>query len=283
MAQYFFPPNTKPVSIAPSLLDKKRGVGTGELANGDAPHTNGHVNGTNGIVTNGVNGHTNGIHTHTNGDGPKLNGGLAGSHFATKAAYNHTETNSNPPSPDAPYPTFVEIENPTVVPTTLLKQFHYAFLIRHPRYSIPSYYRCCIPPLQDLTGFYNFRPDEAGYVELRRFFDYLRQSGQVGPAIAGQKKAANGVNGHKVDAVDICIIDADDLLDNPEGIMSTFCESVGVPWTPDMLNWNSDEEKEHAKEAFEKWKGFHEDAIHSTDLKPRESVSVSPFSYNTNH
>ena len=39
-----------------------------------------------------------------------------------------------------------------------------------------------------------------------------------------------------------------------------------------MLKWN-DEDQRFAKEAFEKWNGFHEDAIHSTDLKPRQHVS----------
>ena len=40
-----------------------------------------------------------------------------------------------------------------------------------------------------------------------------------------------------------------------------------------MLKWNSEKEKKQAKEAFEKWNGFHEDALDSEGLKPREHVS----------
>jgi hypothetical protein len=40
-----------------------------------------------------------------------------------------------------------------------------------------------------------------------------------------------------------------------------------------MLNWDSEEEHQKAKDAFEKWNGFHEDAIYSKDLKPRATVS----------
>lgn len=168
-----------------------------------------------------------------------------------------------------------------MVPEDLLKQFHFTFLIRHPRSSIPSYYRCTIPPLDEMTGFYNFMPNEAGYDELRRFFDYLRNSGQVGPAIAGQQNdnnATNGANGANGAApndgrTEICVIDADDLLDNPSGILEAYCRSVGIKYTPSMLNWDNEEDLRTAKEAFAKWNGFHEDAIHSTELKPRTHVS----------
>jgi len=40
-----------------------------------------------------------------------------------------------------------------------------------------------------------------------------------------------------------------------------------------MLKWDSEEDHQQAREAFEKWKGFHEDAIQSNDLKPRLYVS----------
>lgn len=169
--------------------------------------------------------------------------------------------------------------NPTVVPTALLAQFDFAFLIRHPRNSIPSYYRCTIPPLDEKTGFYNFRPDEAGYLELRALFDYLRQVGYVGPNVARDVVAADGAqrkreaNGTKPRGMDILVIDADDLLDAPAEIIRTFCAAVGIDYSDDMLTWD-DESQAHAQAAFEKWNGFHEDAIHSTDLKPRQNVSL---------
>lgn len=44
-----------------------------------------------------------------------------------------------------------------------------------------------------------------------------------------------------------------------------------------MLKWDSQEDQERAVEAFEKWNGFHDDAIGSTELKPRVGGAVSFF------
>jgi len=166
---------------------------------------------------------------------------------------------------------FVRTDNPTVIPEELLRTFHFTFLIRHPRSSIPSYYRCTIPPLDDVTGFHHFDPEEAGYDEVRRVFEYLRSTGQVGPHHAnGWNSNANrfSANGPPAGA-EICVVDADDLLDDPEGIIRAYCTSVGLPFEPEMLEWADEKHQEHAKKTFAKWPGFHEDAIDSTDLKPR--------------
>ena len=163
----------------------------------------------------------------------------------------------------------------------MLAKFHFAFLIRDPHSSIPSYYRCTIPPLDKLTGFYNFDPLEAGYDEVRRVFDYLRKAGQVGPRSASDAEV-NGVHvsthGHDTgkaeeEGVEICVVDADDLLDDPEGILQKFCKSMNLKYEPEMLNWDNEEDQTRAKKAFEKWPGFHEDAIDSKDLKARSHVS----------
>lgn len=115
-------------------------------------------------------------------------------------------------------------------------------------------------------------PSEAGYDELRRFFDFLHGSKLVGPHIAGQDGTTNGAES----GIEICVIDADDLLDNPAGIISAYCKSVGIEYSDSMLVWDKEEDHQAAKDAFEKWKGFHEDAIHSNDLKPRRHVRLSP-------
>ncbi len=164
------------------------------------------------------------------------------------------------------------------MPKDILDQFHFTFLIRHPRYSIPSYYRCTVPPLDKLTGFYDFMPSEAGYDEVRRVFEYLCSVGQVGPEIATHETAkANAdniriTNGHSAN-IEICVVDADDLLDNPKGIIEAYCRSVGIPYDEKMLNWDSEEDQKQARDAFEKWPGFHEDAMNSCDLKSRLHVS----------
>jgi hypothetical protein len=157
--------------------------------------------------------------------------------------------------------------------------FHFTFLIRHPRASIPSYFRCTVPPLDAVTGFCNFMPSEAGYNEVRRVFNYLREIGQVGPRVAASAMNGDAVNGSAAGGaenggVEICVIDADDLLDNPAGIIQAYCKSVGIDYSPQMLKWDDDEGHRIAEEAFEKWKGFHEDAINSTELKPRAHVSI---------
>lgn len=153
--------------------------------------------------------------------------------------------------------------NPTVVPTSILSKFQFAFLIRHPRRAIPSYYRCTVPPLDKVTGFYGFEPSEAGYREMRVVFDYLREAGIVGPGKAGE---SNGVGSH----VNVTVIDADDLLDRPAEVIEAFCNEVGIEFTPDMLKWECEENQKYAVETFEKWKGFHDDIINSTCFKPRD-------------
>jgi len=162
--------------------------------------------------------------------------------------------------------------NPTVIPEAILKGFQFTFLIRHPRSSIPSYYRCTIPPLDKATGFYNFMPSEAGYDELRRLFDYLRSIGEIGPHVAGQTERAEGHDKASEPAkkAPICVIDADDLLDKPNEVIEQFCEAVGIKYDPAMLVWDSEEDLRRAKQDFAKWEGFHEDALASSSLKPRQ-------------
>jgi len=123
-----------------------------------------------------------------------------------------------------------------------------------------------------MTGWDHFDPTEAGYDELRRVFDWLQEIGQIGPRRAGTENGqVNGVHGdtQTTDGVEICVVDADDLLDDPKGIIEGFCKSVGLDFKEEMLNWDTEEEQKHAVEAFAKWKGFHEDALESKDLKPR--------------
>ncbi|KAK4661886.1 uncharacterized protein QC763_708590 [Podospora pseudopauciseta] len=175
----------------------------------------------------------------------------------------HQKPVSIPPSLSS-FASPADSNNPTVLPISLLREFHFTFLIRHPRRAIPSYYRCTIPPLSSKTGFHNFMPSEAGYDELRRLFDYLLAEGLLLPPSA----KANG-HKHDEDAVKITVIDADDLLDHPAEIIQRYCEDVGIDYDPKMLKWDDDEQHKRAKEAFEKWNGFHDDAIGSTELKPR--------------
>lgn len=167
-----------------------------------------------------------------------------------------------------PYPTDPEPGNPTVIPYEILSRFHFVFLIRDPHFSVPSYYRCTIPPLDEVTGFHNYDLSEAGYDELRRGFDYLRAAHLVGPRIATN---SNGQTSDDYESgIEICVIDADDMLRKPAGTIQAFCRSVGLEYTPDMLKWDAEEDHKYAKDVFKKWTGFHNDAIESKGLVARD-------------
>lgn len=282
---YLLPPNGKPASVAPSLRRIKRGVGTesGDDNHHPANGVNGAVNGTahtNGHATAPTNGASNGTAkgTVTNGSANGVNG-VNGHHTDTNGtATNGTANGTTNGDHKRPYPynTPAEPGNPTVMPRELQEQFHFAFLIRDPHYSVPSYYRCTIPPLDEVTGFYNYDPLEAGYDELRRHFDYLRREGLVGPRVATRPDLhLEDESKHKETIHEICVVDADDMLDNPAPTIEAFCRSVGLPYSPDLLKWDTQEDYDFACECFEKWRGFHNDAIESKALEARQHVSIN--------
>lgn len=77
--------------------------------------------------------------------------------------------------------------------------------------------------------------------------------------------------------MEICVVDADDMLDNPAPMIEAFCRSVGLKYDPSMLCWDTEADHACARAAFEKWRGFHNDAIESTGLVGRKHVSILPF------
>ncbi|KAJ5974026.1 hypothetical protein N7481_011236 [Penicillium waksmanii] len=177
-------------------------------------------------------------------------------------------TNGNGEKKQSKYPILAESGNPTVMPHEIQEQFHFAFLIRDPHYSVPSYYRCCIPPLHDITKFY-YDPLESGYGELRRHFDYLRYTGLVGPRIA-MRPDLNGPDAEgDLTIHEICVVDADDMLEAPAATIEAFCKSVGLQYDPGMLQWDREVDHEVARGKFEKWRGFHDDALESKGLTAR--------------
>ena len=241
ISHYLIPPNGDSVSIAPSIWHSKKGVGT---------------------TAEGI-----------NPDGPTSNDD-------TKSAEIQDFPSSEP-------------GNPTILPRSILEKFHFTFLIRHPQSSVPSYYRCTAPPLDKITGFGDFMPNEVGYKELRALFDYLIAEKLIGPGIANRQSPestsngsvnrdhagdirGNGISTETVGKVDICVIDADDLLEQPQACIEAYCRSVGVPYDLKMLNWDNEDDQEYARQAFAKWKGFHDDALHSTGLISRSQVCNLP-------
>ncbi|MCJ1474647.1 hypothetical protein MMC13_003307 [Lambiella insularis] len=149
-----------------------------------------------------------------------------------------------------------EPDNPTAVPLHILKDWQWSFLIRHPRSSVPSMYRLSVPPMSEKTGWDYFIPNELGYRELRNIVDFLFSKDIISRE-------------------NVCLVDADDLLDNPSGVIAAYCQLVGIDYKPEMLTWDTSEDQAHCREIFRWWMAFHEDAMQSSGLKPRKSPKAS--------
>ena len=132
--------------------------------------------------------------------------------------------------------------NPTVFTDDELRRMTHSFLIRTPEKSVPSYYRCCIGDQAKETGFDSYDPNEAGYVESVRLYDYLVSIG-----------------------LDPIIVDSADLVAAPVAVMRAYCGHVAIPYKEGMVEW-----KAERVESFDKWKGFHDDAQQSTGFKEVE-------------
>lgn len=131
----------------------------------------------------------------------------------------------------------IEEDNPTILPKAKLREMKHTFLLRNPSQSVPSYWSLCVGNASHETGFTFYDPDEAGYHELRVLFDYVRKlTGNI-PSL----------------------ISAEDLIDKPEKTMKQYCRRVGMEFREDMLCWEP-----KTIQAFDSWKGFHDDAQHST-------------------
>ncbi|PGH05360.1 hypothetical protein AJ79_06829 [Helicocarpus griseus UAMH5409] len=159
-----------------------------------------------------------------------------------------------------------DFDNPSVLPLPILSRFTWTFLIRHPQQSIPSLYRLsATPEKREATGWQYFLGSEAGYRELRQLFDYLDSQGLLGDT--NRQQQGNGYSGP-------CVIDAADLLKQPERTVEAYCNYVGLDYQPAMLQWDTLEDDEQAAEVFATWTGFHMDAIRSRGLKKKDGVKI---------
>lgn len=123
-----------------------------------------------------------------------------------------------------------------------LDHFNHSFLIRDPAKTITSMFK----------HWPDFVLKEAGFIEQRRLFDLL--SDQLGHAPP--------------------LIDSDDLLEDPYGIVKAYCNAVGIPFIAEALGWEPG-----ARDEVSWWDGglFHENLRNSDGLKPqpRKNVDVS--------
>ena len=153
-----------------------------------------------------------------------------------------------------------ETANPTLLPTSLLHRFQFVFLVRDPSASIPSLYRCFLPPISDKTEEHTLDPTELGYRETRILFDYLC------PPALRSSDPSNIAAAEKSGSTPI-LIDAEDLLTHPDIIVRAVCAQLELPYSSSMLSWSSPEDHAYAVSLFEKYAGYHEDALNSTGLR----------------
>ena len=89
------------------------------------------------------------------------------------------------------------------------------FIIRHPEKATKSIYRITLNKFND-SLWDHVEPDEMGFKELYLMYDKV-------------------VNKLKQDTI---IIDADDLVSNPEYILKEYCQFVGYEYSDKLINWD---------------------------------------------
>ncbi len=120
-----------------------------------------------------------------------------------------------------------------------LAHFNHSFLIRDPAKTITSMFK----------HWPDFHVKEVGFIEQRQLFDRLcDQFGKAPP-----------------------VIDSDDLLEDPFGMVEVYCQAVGVPFMPEALRWEPG-----ARDEVSWWDGgvFHENLRNSDGLKPQNRYDI---------
>ena len=120
--------------------------------------------------------------------------------------------------------------------------FRHAFLVRSPERMIASYLK-----KREAARFEDF-----GLEKQAEFFD--READRLGAAPP--------------------VIDASDVLSDPEGVLSKLCDALGIAWEPAMLSWAPGRREtdgawaEHWYNAVEKSTGFGEPEAEPVELSP---------------
>ncbi|AHY45930.1 Hypothetical Protein RradSPS_0647 [Rubrobacter radiotolerans] len=111
-----------------------------------------------------------------------------------------------------------------------VSKFVNTFIVRDPKYVITSLAKM----------WPDFTLEEAGYDDVYKLFRMV---------VAGGEEAV--------------VVDAMSFTEDPAGVMSRYCEKVGVPFEEGSLSW-----EERRVEQWESWDGWHEAAERSTGIKP---------------
>jgi hypothetical protein len=113
-----------------------------------------------------------------------------------------------------------------------ISNFVNTFILRDPKYVLSSLYKM----------WPDFTLEETGYEELYWAFRYATEAGE-----------------------DPVVVDAMTFSENPVGILSAYCERVGLAFRPEALSWEPGEVEE-----WKRWEEWHEAAQRSTGIEPAE-------------
>eukprot|EP00316_Scyphosphaera_apsteinii_P005319 CAMPEP_0119340796 /NCGR_PEP_ID=MMETSP1333-20130426/101041_1 /TAXON_ID=418940 /ORGANISM="Scyphosphaera apsteinii, Strain RCC1455" /LENGTH=261 /DNA_ID=CAMNT_0007352625 /DNA_START=234 /DNA_END=1019 /DNA_ORIENTATION=- len=119
------------------------------------------------------------------------------------------------------------------IPDSLMGSFKHSILIRKPEKVLRSFWRFA----SSTSGSTYFNLDEAGFAELDVLSRVITEE-------LGQT---------------LIIVDADDLLANPTGMLRAWCAAVDLAFDSKMLSWEPMQ-----PQSWEKWPGWHADAAGSS-------------------
>ena len=68
------------------------------------------------------------------------------------------------------------------------------------------------------------------------------------------------------------MIDSDDLLEDPAGVVEAYCAAMGIPFLPEALSWEPGAREEVLW--YDKEKVWHKNLINSDGLKPQPRKTV---------
>ncbi len=130
--------------------------------------------------------------------------------------------------------------------------FKHSFMIRDPREAIPSQWKACMRSCFDIAIDEGF--GVKGFAKLYELFEFIRSTGR-----------------------EVAVIDAADLLKNPEYIMELYCRQTDLPYDKKMLTWTPGEVKDWSICDF--YKEWHWNAMYSSGfgtLAPPQDISQFP-------
>ncbi|XP_002740452.1 uncharacterized protein LOC100368540 [Saccoglossus kowalevskii] len=96
---------------------------------------------------------------------------------------------------------------------TLPEGYSHTFLIRNPSKAVSSLYRTISKG--NMPEWSSFNLEEVGFCEMWELYQYVKENFGIQPVV----------------------VDADELLSNPAGMMKAYCEATNLQYKDTMLNW----------------------------------------------